>query len=93
MNQLISEIQVWVKLRTDKYRQIGKAKTSMLWMISSMHEFVLNLLDSISCMFITDITRCYENIPLEGPDNLPDALGFITKAAFTQRSLKNGGKE
>ena len=40
-------------------------------------------------IYIADITRCYESIPLDGPDNLLDAITFITKAAYSQIASKH----
>ena len=38
-------------------------------------------------ILVVDISRCYETIPLSGPDNLLDALSFIITIAFKQARL------
>jgi hypothetical protein len=47
----------------------------------------LNMPDKLSDVFVADITRCYETIPLEGPDNLVDALVFVIKIGFKEAQL------
>lgn len=42
----------------------------------------LNLPDNIRAIHTTNITQCYEKIPLEGNDNLHDALDFIIRKGF-----------
>lgn len=48
-----------------------------------MYEFILNLSTHISSLFVADITRCYETIPLNGDDSLPMAITHIMKIAYT----------
>jgi hypothetical protein len=40
-------------------------------------------------IFVADVTRCYESIPLKGSDNLLDAITYITIIAFNQAALKH----
>ena len=44
----------------------------------------LNLPSQINDIYVADITRCYETIPLTGPDNLIDAIAYVIKLGFKQ---------
>jgi hypothetical protein len=43
----------------------------------------------MSDIFFADISRCYETIPLHGPDNLLDAIKFISTITFKQGALSH----
>ena len=45
-------------------------------------EATLNFPDSMKDIFVADITRCYESIPLEGDDNLLETIKYVTKQAY-----------
>ena len=42
----------------------------------------LNMPNKMNDLFVADITRCYESIPLTGPDNLLDAVAFVIKTGY-----------
>ena len=67
------------------YKNFLKVDTSMFWLIDSAVDATLNFLDQIFDIFVADITRCYESIPLQGEDNLLDAIQFIVNKAFRQQ--------
>lgn len=46
----------------------------------------MNLPTQIMAIYIANITQCYERIPLEGRDNLHEALGFIVWKGFLQHN-------
>ena len=64
-----------------------QAQTSMISLIDSIVDATLNFRDEMHDIFVADITRCYESIPLHGDDNLLDAVAFIVKLAFRQASI------
>lgn len=37
-------------------------------------------------MYVADITKCFESIPLSGPDNLLDAVRFVLKTGYREAS-------
>lgn len=91
---LVEEIREWAAQQTRTIHLITGNRYNLIWMIDSMFEFVLNLPNKIIfCLFIADITRCYERIPLTGADNLTDALSYITKKAFQHRRSKFKSQE
>lgn len=86
---IIFELKVWCKLRMTTYKKISKVETTLYWVIDSLFEFTLNLANSIHNMYIADITRCYESIPLTSADNLHEALAFLIKLAFQQHHVNH----
>lgn len=68
------------KLKT--FLSSHRKKTIFCWIVESLYEFMINLLSDIHAIYTAGITRCYEHIPLEGNDNLHDALGFVIRKGF-----------
>lgn len=60
--------------------------TFFFWVIDSLYKFTLNLPSHIHNLFIADITRCYETIPLFGNDCLPDAITHVTKISYSHHN-------
>lgn len=56
--------------------------------MNSAIEVSLNLPTKMSDIFVADITRCYESIPLIGNDNLSDAIAHIIRLGFKQERSK-----
>lgn len=46
----------------------------------------MNLPMQIHAIYTIDITQCYERIPLEGEENIHEALGFIIWKGFSQHN-------
>jgi hypothetical protein len=61
--------------------------TSIFWLVDSIIETIRNLPYEIHDIFVADICRCYETIPLQGLDNLLTAIAFLTGLAFKQAAL------
>ena len=38
---------------------------------------------------MADVTRCYESIPLQGPDNLLDSISFIISTTYKHAALEH----
>lgn len=55
-------------------------------MIESLYEFIMNMPEDIRAIYTADITQCYERIPLEGCDNLHEALEFVTHKGFSHHN-------
>lgn len=61
-------------------------RASFCWVIESLYKFILNLPTHIMAIYTTNITKCSERIPLEGRDNLHEALGFIVLKGFSKHN-------
>jgi hypothetical protein len=57
--------------------------------MDSFMDATLNFPEKIHDIFVADITRCYESIPLQGSDNLIHAVIFIINLAFKQASTQH----
>jgi hypothetical protein len=83
---MLESIRQWIATTEKGYESFLRTKTSMYWNIDSVQDATLNLPDKIFDIFVEDITCCYESIPLQGPDNLLEAITFITHKAFRHSS-------
>jgi hypothetical protein len=79
----------WARSKVHTYKTFLNVETSLYWIIDSIIDTTLNLPDTMSDIFVADISRCYETIPLHGPDNLLDAVKFISTIAFKQAALSH----
>ena len=84
---VLDTFKSWVKDTEQGYRNFLKADTSLCWIVDSIIDATLNFPSYMTDIFVADITKCYESIPLQGEDNLLDAITFITNIAFKQASL------
>ena len=85
-NMLILEsIKEWAAQTTRGYKNFLQADTSLFWIVNSAIDVTLNMPEKLSDIFVADITRCYESIPLEGEDNLQDALAHLIKLGYAQQ--------
>lgn len=76
---IMFELWIWCGEQSQKVFNLHRKKTSFFWVIDSLYEFIMNLPVDIHAIYTADITCCYERIPLEGLDNLHDALGFVIR--------------
>ena len=86
-NVILDSIKSWAHSTEKGYQNFMQVKTSLYWIIDSVMDATINLPAEIHDIFVADITRCYETIPLNGPDNLLLAVSFITKLAYKQAAL------
>lgn len=82
-------VKDWAKTTEQGYRNFLRCQTSMFWLVNSSIEVALNLPQKIHDVFVADITRCYETIPVHGPDNLIEAVSSIIKIGFRQARKKH----
>ncbi|EFJ29056.1 hypothetical protein SELMODRAFT_410563 [Selaginella moellendorffii] len=61
-------------------------KTNACWILGSTQEFAINLPDKITTIYIGDITKCYEAIPLEGDQGLTTAMTHLVNIAFAHQN-------
>jgi hypothetical protein len=64
-------------------------KTSIYWIINFINDFTLNIPDMINNIYVTDITICFESIPIFGNDTLYDAMKFITNLGIINMRRKH----
>ena len=83
---ILNSIKQWAAEITTSYKNFMQVKTSMFWLINSVVEVSLNLPESLSDIFVADVRRCYESIPLEGDDNLLDAIAHLIHLGFKQET-------
>lgn len=82
--EVLEPFKIWAKRTIDGYANFLKVKTSIYWIIDSVMQVTLNLPENMHEVYVADITRCYESIPLHGKNNLLDALKFVLKIGFKQ---------
>ena len=79
---ILEAFKEYARMMEQCYDNFLQIKTSMFWIINSSVEATLNFPDNMKDIFVADITRCYESIPLEGKDNLLEAIKYVTKQAY-----------
>lgn len=78
---ILVELRIWCGVQALSMFNLHQKKT-FCWVIESLYEFIINLLEHMHVIYIADITQCYEKIPLMGLDNLHEALEFILQKGF-----------
>lgn len=71
------------------YKKILHVDASLFYLVNSVIEVVLNLPEQMSKIFIADIARCYETIPLQGKYNLADAIVHMIRIGFKHEHSKH----
>lgn len=87
--QILEMLKAWALKKRNAYRNFLRVETSLFWIIDSILQFSLNLPKQIHDIYVADITRCYECIPLDGPDNLIEALEFTINLGFQEAGLQH----
>jgi hypothetical protein len=75
---ILDEVKEWTYTRVEGYKRFLKADTSLYWIIDSIMDYTLNIPPKIHNVYVVDITRCFESIPVIGLDTLYEAMEFIT---------------
>jgi hypothetical protein len=88
-NLVLDSVKSWAQLTEKGYKNFLQVDTSLFWIVDSVIDTTLNLPDSIYDVFVADVTRCYESIPLHGDDNLLDAVIFLITTAYKQATLQH----
>jgi hypothetical protein len=86
---ILESVKMWAHTKVIKYRNFLQADTSLFWIVNSIIDTTLNLPMTLYDVYVADISRCYETIPLEGPDNLFQAISFIVSTTFRQAALSH----
>ena len=61
---VLEQVKDWAKSTMVGYKSFLQCSTSIFWLVNSSIEVALNLPEKIDDVFVADITRCYEAIPL-----------------------------
>ena len=75
---LLEEVKQWAKTTCIGYKNFLGIDTSIYWIIDSIIDFCLNIPQNVRNIYVADITRCFETIPINGQDTLFEAMEFIT---------------
>ena len=86
---LLEEVRQWANTTLNGYKNFLKVNTSIYWVIDSINDFCLNLPHEIHNIYVADITRCFETIPINGHDTLFEAMEFITSLGVKNFRSKN----
>lgn len=73
----------WATTTINEYKNFLDIDTSIYWIIDSIFDFTLNIPKNINNIYVVDITRCFESIPIWDNDTLYDAMEFITNIGMT----------
>ena len=84
---ILDSLKAWACLKNQSYKSFLRVDTSTFWIIDSIIDATLNLPSKIEDIFVADICRCYETIPLHGDDNILDAISFLTGLVYKQEAL------
>jgi hypothetical protein len=79
---ILDTFKLWARSTELGYRSFLKINTSLFWIVDSVIDATLNFPKAMNDIFVADITRCYELIPLHGEHNLLDAVTYIINTAF-----------
>ena len=90
---LLEEVKQWANTTTNGYKNFLKVDTSIYWIIDSINDFCLNLPQNIYNIYVADITRCFETIPVNGQDTLFEAMEFITSLGIKNFKRKHPRSE
>jgi hypothetical protein len=86
---ILESIKLWARSIERRIKNFLHVDTSLYWIIDSIMDATLNFPEKIHDIFVADIFRCYESIPLQGSDNLIQAVTFIINLAFKQASAQH----
>lgn len=81
---VLEYVKEWAAATVAGYANFLRCDSSIYWLVNSSIEVALNLPQEIHSIFVADITRCYESIPLQGPDNLCDAIAHVIRLGYRQ---------
>ena len=86
---LLEEVKEWASITLKGYNNFLGVDTSIYWIIDSITDFTLNTPKMINNIYVADITRCFETIPISGSDTLYEAMEFITNLGMTNMKRKH----
>ena len=90
---LLEEVRQWARTTLNGYKNFLKVNTSIYWVIDSINNLCLNLPHEIHNIYVADITRCFETIPVNGQYTLFEAMEFITSLGVKNFKSKHPRSE
>lgn len=90
---IIPILKQWFSRRIQTYHSLMGIETSNFWIVDSVIDLALNLPEKIYDIFVLDIAHCYEAIPLEGRDNLMEAISKLISKAYQQIRINHPKSE
>ncbi|GBG83558.1 hypothetical protein CBR_g37275 [Chara braunii] len=83
------DVQALCASKSEEICMTHGIRPNFWWPISSIGEFVANILRYVYSVFTGDITRCFETIPTNGSsDGLLEAIKFFVKCAMEWRRAR-----
>ena len=83
---ILESFKGWARKRAVSYRNFLGCNTSVFWIVDSILQVALNFPSHLYDIYVANVTRCYESIPLQRQDNLLDAIKFIVIIGFKEAS-------
>ena len=74
--KILESFKEWACFIITTYKTFLKVDISVFLIMDSIIDTTLNLPDSMTNFFVADISRCYEMIPLQGPDKFVATIAF-----------------
>jgi hypothetical protein len=62
--EVLEMFKIWCKKTRDGYNRFLSTQTSLFWSVDSILQVTLNLPEQLHDLYVADIARCYESIPL-----------------------------
>ena len=90
---IIPILKHWFAKRTQSYSSLMGTVTNFFWMIDFVIDMAINLPDKVYDVFVADIAQCCDEIPLEGNDNLMNAISKLILFAYQQKRIDHPGSE
>jgi hypothetical protein len=87
--EVLEKVKIWCKKTKVGYLNFLQVNTSLYWIVDSALQVTLNLPPRISDVYVADVTQCYESIPLQGEDNLVNALSFILTKGYKEAATEH----
>lgn len=75
---IFEKIKQWAKTTITSNKKFRGVDTSIYSIIDSINDFCLNIPQNVHNVYVVDITRYFETIPVNGQDTLFEVIEFIT---------------
>ena len=85
---ILEEVKEWVHTIVEGYKKFLKVDTLLYWIIDSITDSTLNVPYMTNNIYVIDITRYFESIPVLGRDTLYEAIEFITSLGVSNMKRK-----
>ena len=90
---ILEEVKEWAQTHVEGYNRFLNANIILHSIIDSIIGFTPNIPSIINNIFVVDITRYFESIPMLGHDTLYEAMEFITSLGVSNMKNKSSKSE